>query len=154
MTDISYTIKGIEKSFSCDLPESFHCRLDWNSYQLMETSLDDDYEGGYPKNMYHFVDFNCLDNPLFSFISLYRDSIIETTDELDQVYEELVDYYDPHVYKDPNDLVIFEAFYSENLIVIPEELEDYVPPVEVEDAPLEGAVGDQLIEVPPVEVEE
>ena len=154
MTEIFYTIKGIEKSFSCDLPESFYCRLDWNSYQLIETSLDDDYEENFPKNMYHFVNFNCLDDPLFSFISLYRDSLIETTGEIDQVHEELVDYYDPHVYLNEDKLVIFKAFYSENIIINAEELEDYVPPIEIEDAPLEGAVVDQVIEVPPVEAQE
>lgn len=152
MADISYTIEGIENTFLCDLPESFQCRLDWNSYQLIDTSLDADFHENHPKDMYHFMEFNSLDDALFSFMALYRDSLIGATDELDLIYDELITYYDPHVYKNEGGAVIFEAFYSDPIIINGEELEDYVPPVvEEEEPPLEGALGDQVIEVPPVD---
>jgi hypothetical protein len=159
MTNITYNINEVEHSLSCELPEMFYCRLDWNSYALIDTFLDSDCIDDFPKDMYHFTEVSSTQDPLFAFIALYRDSLIEKTLELNTTYDEIREYYDPRAYKIEPDSVVYEAFYS-NHKINEEVLDDYVPPLKTLETidpalaePLEGAVGDKIIDVPPVNPE-
>ena len=127
--NILYTIKGVESTLSISLPEVLYLRLDWNSFDLCEANIIQD-EDSYPKDMYNFLDISTSDYPLFSFIVCYKYDLLDHTDELDEIYNNIIEYYDPKVYKDNNNNIIIEAFYSENNIINPEELDDYVPPDE------------------------
>lgn len=112
MTTIVYSIKNVEKQFSIEnLPAKLYVRLDWNDYHLCEATLEDDQENQ-PKDMYHFAEFINEGDSLWAFIISYRYNLIEHTEELDQIYDEIVTYYHFRVYMENNEIK-YESKYME-----------------------------------------
>lgn len=143
MTEITYLDKsGEEQVFSVELPEKLECRLDYFSFAIIWAALEESFYSDDPKDMYHYTEIVCEDFPILCFMLVAKYELIELTDELRTVYDEIVTCYSPLVVETETG---YGYTVKDHVITPPVVAPDYVPPTVVveprpEDAPVIPAV--------------